>query len=288
MPRGRAHAPGGERIARPSVTAHAFRGARWDLAAIATRDAGTRDATVRGMDALPAHAERGDRGVLRALLACGILSSSLYVVVDVVLSATSDTYRYADQMVSELSAIGAPTRPWWLVMTALYVPLLMAFGWGVRAAAGSRRGLRAAGWVLVVTGVVGGAWAFFPMHMRGSETTLTDTMHIAFTIVNGLFTVSMTIAAAVALGRAFRVYSIATVVVQLVAGIATSFAAPGIEAGLPTPWMGLMERISVYGYLLWVVVLAVVSLHEPVTADRGVITGPCSRTLRSSLVRARS
>jgi hypothetical protein len=34
-----------------------------------------------------------------------------------------------------------------------------------------------------------------------------------------------------------------------------------VEANLPTPWAGLTERISIGGYLLWQVVLAIALLR---------------------------
>jgi hypothetical protein len=43
---------------------------------------------------------------------------------------------------------------------------------------------------------------------------------------------------------------------MFVFGLLTGLDAPGMEANLPTPWMGLWERISIGAYLLWIVVLA--------------------------------
>lgn len=38
--------------------------------------------------------------------------------------------------------------------------------------------------------------------------------------------------------------------------------APRIEAGLPTPWVGVRERIFWYAYQLWFLVLPVTLLRE--------------------------
>jgi hypothetical protein len=35
-----------------------------------------------------------------------------------------------------------------------------------------------------------------------------------------------------------------------------------LAQNLPTPWLGLEERSSVYGYMLWMAALAVVLLHN--------------------------
>ena len=46
----------------------------------------------------------------KALLACGILSSLLYAVMTVVIGMQWEGYSHASRVISELSAIGAPTR----------------------------------------------------------------------------------------------------------------------------------------------------------------------------------
>ena len=63
----------------------------------------------------------------------------------------------------------------------------------------------------------------------------------------------------------FRLYSIATLVVVIGFGGATSIAIRGIEQN-HTPWAGGFERINAYTYFAWLVVLAVTvirrSLHQ--------------------------
>ena len=57
------------------------------------------------------HETRGRKLARDVLLVCGILSSLLYVGTDVSAALRWERYSYADQTVSELSAIAAPTRP---------------------------------------------------------------------------------------------------------------------------------------------------------------------------------
>ncbi len=40
------------------------------------------------------------------------------------------------------------------------------------------------------------------------------------------------------------------------------FYVPQVGANQPTPWLGLTERISIYGNQLWQVVLSIVLLRE--------------------------
>jgi len=68
---------------------------------------------------------------------------------------------------------------------------------------------------------------------------------------------------AAAFGRQFRVYSIASLIILAAFGALTFRDASGIAANLPTPWIGVWERINVGVFLLWVVVLAVTLLRIP-------------------------
>jgi hypothetical protein len=67
----------------------------------------------------------------KPLLICGILSSLLYVAMNVFVPMLDPAYRSASQSVSELSAIGAPTRSVWVPLGIVYTLLVTAFGWGV-------------------------------------------------------------------------------------------------------------------------------------------------------------
>jgi len=68
---------------------------------------------------------------------------------------------------------------------------------------------------------------------------------------------------ATAFGRRFRLYSIVSVVVLLVFGALTFLEAPRLQTNLPTPWIGLWERVNISVFLVWVVVLATVLLRAP-------------------------
>jgi hypothetical protein len=67
-------------------------------------------------------------------------------------------------------------------------------------------------------------------------------------------------------GKWFRFYSYATIVILIVTGAWAFSELPRIAANLPTPWMGVRERINIYGYMLWMMVLAVVLLRATAPA----------------------
>jgi hypothetical protein len=73
---------------------------------------------------------------------------------------------------------------------------------------------------------------------------------------------------AAAFGRWFRVYAVATMLVFLVFGALTGMNGPRIAAGLPTPWLGVWERVNIFTYLLWIIVVSATLLRSlPGTDD---------------------
>jgi hypothetical protein len=61
---------------------------------------------------------------------------------------------------------------------------------------------------------------------------------------------------AAAFAGPFRRYSIATLLLVAAAGGMTSLEAPGVGANLPTPWIGVWERVDIGAWLIWIAVLA--------------------------------
>src|SRR5688500_2103422 len=85
---------------------------------------------------------REPRVVRRILLTCGILSSLLYFSMNVYFLTHWVGYSSVSQTISELSAVGAPTRPLWVLFGTVYALLLAAFGYGVWQSAQGNRLLR--------------------------------------------------------------------------------------------------------------------------------------------------
>ena len=201
----------------------------------------------------------------KTLLVCGILSSLLYVGMTVFIAMQWEGYSSASQTISELSAIDAPTRSLWLPPAELYTALVTAFGWGVWMSAGRIRALRIVGGLVIVYGALGLVWPFAPMHLREALAagggTLSDTLHIVLASVTVILMLLAMAFGAAAFGSRFRLYSIASLVILMVFGALTFLDAPGIAANLPTPWIGVWERINVGVFLLWVVVLATALLR---------------------------
>ena len=212
--------------------------------------------------------------IRRILLVCGVVSSLLYAAMTVLIAMQWEGYSSASQTISELSAIGAPTRSLWVLPAAIYTVLVAAFGWGVWKSAGRTPALRIVGALLFAYGALGLVWPFAPMHLRealaAGGSTLSDTMHIVLASVTVLLMLLAIGFGAAAFGKRFRLYSLATLVILVVFGALTFLEAPLVAANLPTPWLGVWERINLGVFLLWVVVLAVALLR---VRDTAAMTG---------------
>ncbi|HEY3480841.1 MAG TPA: DUF998 domain-containing protein [Amycolatopsis sp.] len=197
-------------------------------------------------------------GGRKYLLATAVAAVVVYAAGDVLSALSYDGYRARDQAISELSAFGSPVRP--LMVTAILVHnvLLLAFGIGVLRVARSRSvwwigALQVADFVLV--GIA--THTFWAMSSRGTPPGFNDTMHIVLSGVFSLLVVTMMVLSAVACPGWFRYYAVATTVVVVGFGIASSLAMRGLARN-DTPWAGGFERINAYAYFTWLVVLAVV------------------------------
>lgn len=203
-----------------------------------------------------------DRTTLqKALLTCGIAAALLYAAMLVFVPLRWPGYSSASQTISELSAIGAPTRPLWVPLGITYTLLLAAFGWGIWVTTRGHRRLRIAGALLLAYGLLGLGWP--PMHLRGTEPSLTDTLHVVWTMVSlALMLVAMILAGA-SLGKRFRAYTIVTIALFLVFGGLTFLEAPELAANLPTPTIGIWERFNAVASQVWLIVFAGMLLRRP-------------------------
>lgn len=199
----------------------------------------------------------------RVLLFCGILSPLLYAVADALAGMRWQGYSFRDQVISELGAIGAPSRPLFSILLIAVYLLLVAFGVGVGQSAGDRRRLRVVAGLLIGLGVLAlTAGMFVPMRPRGTEQGLTGALHLVEGAVAMLMVLAAMGFASTAFGSRFRLYTIATIALVLVFGAWSGMEAPRIEAGLATPWVGVKERIFWYTYQFWFAVLALTLLHQ--------------------------
>lgn len=193
------------------------------------------------------------------LLLCGVVASLLYIAMNIFIPFLDKGYNWVTQTVSELSAVDAPTRPLWFPLGIVYTLLIAAFGWGVFKSAGPKRSLRVVGVLLIINGLIGLTWS--PMHQRevlaAGGGTFTDTWHIVMSIITVLLMFLSIGFGAAAFGKEFRFYSISTILVFIVFGILTFTEAPNMDKNLPTPYIGLWERINIAAFMVWLLVFSI-------------------------------
>jgi hypothetical membrane protein len=197
----------------------------------------------------------------KILILSGILAPITYIVAVVVGGLLRPGYSYISQYVSELIEAGAPNKAILDPLFAIYNILTIAFGVGLflyirNVSENRRRTVGTAGaLVLVLEGLVGFLTVFFPQDPIGSPLTATGSMHIVLASLSSL----TTMLAMLLVGLWFRVipalrnyglYSFISWGVVFISGgvTASTIAHPG-------PVNGLIERITIFGFIQWLLVI---------------------------------
>ncbi|MBB5349758.1 DUF998 domain-containing protein [Desulfoprunum benzoelyticum] len=74
----------------------------------------------------------------RILLLCGVAFPLLYAVADALVGTQWPDGSFRDQMISELGAIGSPSRPLFSIFLVVVYLFMVAFGAGAWQSAGDR------------------------------------------------------------------------------------------------------------------------------------------------------
>lgn len=193
----------------------------------------------------------------KILLGCGILASLLKVGTDVLAGLTTKGYNFVLHSISNLSALGAPTRSFVLPLDLIYDLLMLAFSVAVWQLAGQSVPIRIAAVLIAANALISGVVeTFLPMRLGQAPGTL----HVAL-----MATAMFAFVGAIALGGAgssgwlrYLSYGIILAFIILTA-IGLLFPAKN-AAGKPVASIGIQERTMVAAYLLWVIALAVQQL----------------------------
>lgn len=204
---------------------------------------------------------RGRTRLQDNLLICGILAAFIYVVTDVLGALRYPGYDIVSQGVSELMAVGAPTKRLVDSVFAVYGVLALAFAIGVLREASERR-LRIAGILLLAYAIAGSLGRFFPAYPRGAGGFNDSVPHMILTAVLVVLMLGALGFAAFALGKRFRLYSLGTLGAVIALGVVSGVYASRLAGHQPTPGFGIVERVLIYAYLLWAAVLGVALIRR--------------------------
>jgi hypothetical protein len=187
---------------------------------------------------------------------CGILSTVIYIATDIVATLGYQNYSYVSQCFSELQAVDAPTRPFVVIFMSIYNLSILLFSIGLMLTDKRKRAL-VAGLMLIGYAFSGEITTlFYPMHMRGVEGNLSDTMHANLTFVFVFFTLLFMGFAATLYEKKFLLYTVFTVLLLILFGSLAGMDGSLMAENLPTPWLGIKERINIYASLLWILIFA--------------------------------
>jgi hypothetical protein len=92
--------------------------------------------------------------------------------------------------------------------------------------------------------------AFFPAPMRGVEATVRNVIHLPLTALEVLFILLSIVFGAIANGKRFRLYSICSLVLITIFGVWGGTFVTRVAHNQPTPWLGVIERVNIYSYLI--------------------------------------
>jgi hypothetical membrane protein len=200
----------------------------------------------------------------KVLMLCGILAPVVYVLTVILGGVIRPGYSHVAQAVSDLIATGAPNKSLLDPLFVLYNLLTIAFGLGLflyvqnnnqnhRKVVGALGAL-----VLVAEGLFGFITLFFPEDAGGMSAAITSTgtLHIVFAGLSSL----TTMLAILLMGfwfrnnqrlRGYSLYSFLSVATVFLSG-----GLAAISVANQSPVAGLVERITIGGFLQWLFVIA--------------------------------
>jgi hypothetical protein len=220
----------------------------------------------------------------RVLLVAGIAAPITYIGLDLVAASIYPEYSLRDQAISELSATGAPTGRLWSVVSPVFAILLLAFAIGLWRLT-RVRALRLVAALMTALVALGPLWALFPMHQRGVVTDAQDLGHLILAGLSVAIITAFMIAGGIALGGWFRWLSFVMATVVATSFVYTFAFVGRLAANEPTPWMGAIERVGIYGYLMWIATLALALLDSRRTLFALTMTlaacGPAAESRRA-------
>jgi hypothetical protein len=200
--------------------------------------------------------------VQRVLLLCGVLSPLLRVATDVIAGRLWRGYNFTSRSISDLSAIGAPTRSLVIPLEIMSLVLSILFAIGIWLFARDNTLLRITAAMLIASGVFSLIGTFFPVQLAEGMTTSANKTNTIIIGISVLFLVLAMAFGAAAFKGWFRIFSIGLFVVFLVEDVWATWGKPFTLGGERGPLVGVQERTMLWGYLLWTAVLAVKLLRS--------------------------
>ncbi len=198
----------------------------------------------------------------KLFMLCGMLAPVMYVIAVIMGGILRPGYSHISRFVSELIEAGAPNKSLLNPLFTLYNLLTIVFGIGLytRVRAMSKDKGKVSGslgaLVLVAEGLFGFLTVFFPQDPRGAPVTSKGIIHIVLAGLSPLTTIlSMVLMGfwfrTIPRFRGYSIYSIVSAIIVFISGGVAAYTGATLS-----PILGLMERITIGGFLQWLFVIA--------------------------------
>ena len=191
----------------------------------------------------------------KAFAICGIIAPILYLLMVIIGGALSPGYSHIAETVSELLVAGAPNKP--LLNTLLITDYVLGilFPIGLHRGINGGKGSKVGPVFLIIVSVVCLFTVFFPQDPGGEPVTLAGTVHVVLIIPMVILSLGAFLAfwrrlKSDSLWSGYDRYSLVTFIIAIPLGVISAFS-------LNSPYIGLLERISVTVILQWGFVMAI-------------------------------
>jgi len=187
-----------------------------------------------------------------------------YVLAVIVGGMITPGYDHIYNTISELSIPGQPDR--WIInsLFTLYNLSLFLFAFGCFQFIHLRqqKTVRLIFMLVMILAVLGIAFIIFPLDVRCVETTTTGTVHIILAALTSPITIICTVLMGIILieNKEFHGWGIIFVILSALIFISGGATAYGVAANLV--YGGLLERITIGVFLLWITALSIMIIKN--------------------------
>lgn len=185
----------------------------------------------------------------KAFAVCGIISPLLYLIMVIIGGALIPGYSHITETVSELLVAGAPNRSLLATLMISSSVLGILFPIGLHRGINEGRGSKVGPAFLIIASVLGIFTTYFPQDPGGPPVTFAGTVHVVLIIPMVILSLGAFIAfwrrlKSDSLWSGYDRYSLITFIVAIPLGVISAVS-------LDSPYVGLLERISVAVILQW-------------------------------------
>ena len=187
---------------------------------------------------------------------CGIIAPILYLLMVIIGGALIPGYSHIAETVSELLVAGAPNRPLLVTLSVINSVLGMLFPIGLHRGINEGKGSKVGpAFLIIASALTILTAAFFPQDPGGEPVTLAGTVHVVLIIPMVVLSLGAFLAfwrrlKSDSLWSGYDRYSLVTFIIAIPLGVISAFS-------LNSPYIGLLERISVAVILQWGFVMAI-------------------------------